>query len=114
TVVKTETPPEPENLSETNTPSAEMKQLVTFKVQLGVFRNEPPAEIKAKIAQMSGVETSPTPAGLVRYTAGSTADYAAIVALRNELKAKGFDDAFIIAFFQDQPIPVSEALEIQK
>jgi SPOR domain len=114
TVVKTTTPAEPENLSETNAPSAGMKQQVTFKVQLGVFRNEPPAEIKAKIAQLSGVETSTTPAGLIRYSVGSTADYAAVVALRNELKAKGFDDAFIIAFFQDQPIPVSEALEIQK
>ncbi|MCA6363752.1 MAG: SPOR domain-containing protein [Bacteroidetes bacterium] len=114
TVVKSNTPAQPENLSESTAPSPDMKQLVTYKVQLGVFRNEPPAEIKEKLSTLTGVETSTTPNGFVRYTIGRTASYEQIIALRNELKAKGFDDAFVIAFFQDQPVPVSEALELQK
>lgn len=114
TVVKTNPPAPPENLSESTAPSPEMKQLVTFKVQLGVFRNEPPADIKEKLSTLTGVETSTTPNGFTRYTVGRTASYEQIIALRNELKAKGFDDAFVIAFFQEQLIPVSEALDLQR
>jgi hypothetical protein len=98
-----------------NTPSTgAMKTMVNFKVQLGTFAGDPPAEIQEKISRLKNVEKITMPSGLVHYRVGSTGDYAAIQALRNELKAKGFDEAFIVATFRDQPISVSEALELLK
>jgi hypothetical protein len=86
--------------------------LVTFKVQLGVFKALPPEEIQKKLNALASVEKSATAAGLTRYTVGNTSDYKTIMALRDEMKTKGFPDAFVIAFFKGEPISVQEALDL--
>lgn len=105
-----------EDLTEPNKPmSTADKQLVTFKVQVGVFRNEPPAEMQEKYNQMKNVQKETTTAGLTRYTVGSSNDYNAAVKLKNEIREKyGIDDAFVVAFFKDQYISIQEALELMK
>lgn len=90
-----------------------VKDEITFKVQVGVFKNEPPADIKAKFSTIKGLEKQITSTGLTRYTAGSFKDYNSSVALKNELKAKGID-GFVIAFLNDQYISIQEALELLK
>lgn len=97
----------------TSTPTVS-DNMVVFKVQVGVFKNDPPSDIQAKITAAGNIEKTLAPTGLTRYTYGSTGDYTKAQQLRDEIKAKGFPDAFIIAFFRGDYIPVSDALELLK
>ncbi|MFN4235491.1 MAG: SPOR domain-containing protein [Bacteroidia bacterium] len=91
------------------------KSQIRFKVQIGAFKNEPPAEIKEKISAISNVEKQYTESGLTRYTVGSFTDYEKANLYKNELVNKyGINDAFIVAFFKEQLIPVQEAIELLK
>ena len=105
---------EKENLSDSTQQSANVKSLVTFKVQLGVFRNAVPTDVMESLNKISNVEHDITPSGLTRYTNGNTNDYKAILALKEKMKTQGFPDAFVIAFFKGQQISVPEALELLK
>ncbi len=105
---------EKENLSDSTQQSANVKSLIEFKVQLGVFKNAVPTDVMASLNKISGVNHDLTTAGLTRYTNGSTNDYKAILALRDQMRAAGFPDAFVIAFFKGQQISVPEALELMK
>jgi hypothetical protein len=105
---------EKENLSDTTQQGANVKSLIEFKVQLGVFKNAVPTDVMANLDKISGVQHDMTAAGLTRYTVGSTNDYKTINALRDQVKAQGFPDAFVIAFFKGQQISVPEALELLK
>jgi hypothetical protein len=90
------------------------KDLVVFKVQIGVFKNEPPDEIKAKFSTIKNMEQSTTSSGLTRYTAGSFGNYAEAQKLKEELHKQGIDGAFVIAFFKNELISVPEAQELLK
>lgn len=90
------------------------KKLVVFKVQVGAFKGDAPADVKAKLEKQQGVEKSVNAAGAMRYTVGSFNDYKAAQAKKKELQEAGFKDAFIIAFFKDNQIDIQEALELQK
>lgn len=105
---------EPEDLNENKAQSADVKSQVEFRVQLGVFKNEPPADIMEKLNKISGVKRDVTAAGLYRYTVGSTSDYQSIQSLKDQMRAQGFPDAFVIAFFKGQQISIPEALELLK
>ncbi|MDQ3193120.1 MAG: hypothetical protein M3Q58_16170 [Bacteroidota bacterium] len=106
----------PENLNDPVKPeSAVSKELITFKVQIGAFKNEVPANIRIKYNSIKGLETQQTPSGLTRYISGSFNDYNKAVSLKNEMiNTYGISDAFVIAYFKDQLIPVQEALELLK
>ncbi len=113
------TPQKKDNISESGADNTEVnavnKKLVTFKVQIGVFKNEPPAEKLAKFEKVKGVSKETTPTGLNRYTVGPFADYASAQSTKESLiKDIGIDDAFILAFFNGEYITIQEALELLK
>ncbi|MBA2582173.1 MAG: SPOR domain-containing protein [Bacteroidetes bacterium] len=105
-----------ENLNDPIKPqSAVSKDLIKFKVQIGAFKNEVPADIRIKYNSIKGLETQQTPTGLTRYISGTFSDYNQAVKLKNEMiNTYGISDAFIVAYFKDQMIPVQEALELIK
>ena len=105
---------EKEDLSENKEKSADVKGLIEFRVQLGVYKNEPPPEEMARLQKIQGLKRDVTATGLTRFTVGSTNDYKAIEALRDQMKAQGFPDAFVIAFFKGTQTTVPEALELMK
>ena len=105
---------EPENLSDSTQQSADVKSQIEFRVQLGVFKDQPPQDVKDKLAKIQGVKQDMTTAGLNRYTVGSTNDFKSISAIKEQMKAAGFSDAFVIAFFKGNQITVPEALELVK
>jgi hypothetical protein len=105
---------EKENLSDSTQQSANVKSLVEFRVQLGVFKNAVPTDVMNNLSKLTGVKQDLTAAGLTRYTVGSTNDYKAILALKEQMKTQGFPDAFVIAFFKGQQISLPEALELLK
>ena len=90
------------------------KKLVTFKIQVGVFKNEPPPEKVAKFQSVKGISKEITPTGLNRFTVGPFSDYAAAQSAKSELVKNGIDDAFILAFFNGEYITIQEALELLK
>ncbi|MGZ4055716.1 MAG: SPOR domain-containing protein, partial [Bacteroidia bacterium] len=91
------------------------KTLITFKVQVGVFKSEPPADKQAKFDKIKGILKEPTPTGLNRYTIGPFSDYKKAQEAKNEMiKNYGIEDAFILAFFKNEYISIQEALELLK
>ncbi|MGQ0827088.1 MAG: SPOR domain-containing protein [Bacteroidota bacterium] len=90
------------------------KKLVTFKIQVGVFKNEPPADKKAKFDAIQGLTREATPTGLNRYVVGSFNDYKAAQAYKAELIKNGIEGAFVVAFFNNEYITIQEALELLK
>ena len=91
------------------------KKLVTFKIQIGIFKSEPPADKATKFEKVKGLTKETTPTGLNRYIVGPFADYASAQTAKNDLiKNIGIEDAFILAFFNGEYITIQEALELLK
>lgn len=91
------------------------KKLVIFKVQVGVFKNEPPSDKQAIYDKMKNVIKESTGSGLSRYVVGSYNDYASAQAAKNKVsKNYGLEDAFIVAFYNNAYISIQEALELLK
>jgi hypothetical protein len=105
---------EPEDLNENKVGGTDVKSMVEYRVQLGVYKNEPSEADKQKLNSVRGVQRGTTSQGLIRYTVGSSSDFAQVNVLKEQLRAAGFPDAFIIAFFKGEPISVPEARELQK
>lgn len=90
------------------------KNLVVFKVQVGVFKNEPPADKQVIFNGIKDLKKEVTASGLNKYVAGSFPDYKSAEALKAELVKKGLADAFVIAFFNGEYITIQEAMELVK
>lgn len=103
--------PEP---SENNSVNGADKALVIFKVQVGVFKSDPPADKQEIYTKVGGITKETTSSGLNRYVAGSFNNYKSAVALKNQLSQQGLGDAFVIAFFNGEYISVQEAIELSK
>jgi hypothetical protein len=105
-----------EDMNEDKIFSSVDKSLVAFKVQLGVPLKKPAmiAMMEEKIKDLNSIEKQTTSVGGVRYTSGSFASYSDAEKHRKELEAKGFTDAFTIATFKNEQIPIQEAMELLK
>jgi hypothetical protein len=89
-------------------------KLIVFKVQVGVFKNEPPAEKQELFSKLKGLTKETTTSGLNRYVVGSYSDYKLALSSKNEAIKAGATDAFIIALYNGEYIPIQEALELIK
>lgn len=104
-----------EDLNENKMFSSVDKKLVVFKIQL--CPNLRPAQVAAaeeKYKDFKDLEKQGTTTGKVRLTSGSFSGYDAAQKYRNEIEAKGFNEAFVIATFKDELISIQEALELLK
>ncbi|MBN8703952.1 MAG: SPOR domain-containing protein [Bacteroidetes bacterium] len=90
------------------------KGLVVFKVQVGIYKGEPPSDMQAKYKTIGNVKREITTTGLSRYVTGSYNDYKSALKLKEEMAKKGFGDAFVVSFYNDQYITIQEALELIK
>ncbi len=108
--------PKNENMEEPKTPkSAIDKNLVFFRVQVGAFMNEPPAELQQKMNKIPGLEKKKKSTGVTQYIAGKFQNYEQAKKFRDEIVSKyGIKDAFLVAFFKDEMISVQEAVELLK
>ena len=105
-----------EDMNEDKIFSSVDKSLVAFKVQLGAPLKKQGliAMMEEKIKDLNDVEKRTTSVGGVRYTSGSFASYSDAEKHRKELEAQGFTDAFTIATFKNEQIPIQEAMELLK
>ncbi len=97
-----------------NTGSALDKAQITFKIQLGIFKNEALGDATMSAKGIQNAQKSTTVGGLVRFTSGNFSSYQEAVTYKNEMATKGFTDAFVVAFFKNEVIPLTEALELLK
>jgi len=108
--------PKNETMEEPKTPkSAIDKKLVCFRVQVGAFVNDPPADIQQKYKNIPGLERKKKSSGVNQYLAGKFINYEEAKKFRDELTQKyGIKDAFLVAFFKEEMISVQEAVELLK
>lgn len=102
-----------EDLNEDKIFSSVDKKLVQFKIQLGPLK-KPIAEktMDDKVKDLKDLEKQATNTGSIRYTSGKFATMAEAEKYRKDLEDKGFSDAFIIATFKGDIIPIQEAVEL--
>ena len=105
-----------ENMEESKTPSSAIdKKLVFFRVQVGAFINDPPAEVMAKFNKVPGLEKRRKSSGVNQFLAGKFNNYQEAEQFKDDVAKKyGISDAFLVAFFKDEMISVQEAVELLK
>ncbi len=82
---------------------------VVFKVQIGAFRQPPPDDVFKGFAPVRGENTR---LGWVRYTAGLFTSRNQAQLKRNEIRAIGYSDAFVVAYKDGKRIGLSEAEQL--
>ncbi|MBI9058212.1 MAG: PD40 domain-containing protein [Labilibaculum sp.] len=87
---------------------------VSFKVQVGAFSSEVPADVKEKLVKFSkyGVNYSKDYRDYTICTVGNFDSYSKVSKLKMELREAGLSDAFTVAFSGKDKITIQQALEI--
>lgn len=105
-----------ESLDEPKTPSSAIdKKLIFFRIQVGAFINDPPAEVMEKFSKVPGLEKRRKSSGVNQFLAGKFNSYQDAQNFKEEIAKKyGITDAFMVAFFKNEMITVQEAVELLK
>ena len=77
-----------------------------FKVQIGAFKSPLPNNT---FKGLSPVIAQTTPSGYIRYMAGNFQQYENANAVKNDLKNSGYNDAFVVAYYNGVRINLNEA-----
>lgn len=80
---------------------------LVFKVQIGAFKAPLPDNT---FKGLSPIIAQTTPNGYIRYLAGNFDKFESANAVKNDLRALGYSDAFVVGYYNGQRISVSEAL----
>ena len=88
-----------------------MDKGVIFKVQIATSSKK----LELKPENFKGVEgvTIYEAGGLFRYTVGKEKNMTTANRLQVQLRAKGFQDAFVVAFSDGKRVAISKALQLQ-
>jgi hypothetical protein len=79
---------------------------LVFKVQVGAFRNPIPQDLFKGFAPIIGENTG---TGFTRYMAGLFKDIDRVFTARNDIRSIGYDDAFVVAYYNGNRISIAEA-----
>jgi hypothetical protein len=86
-----------------------MPKGVYYKVQIGAFRNDIPQNLYDQFAPISGERLN---TGITRYTAGFFVQFDGAKEVKQQIRAMGYSDAFIVAYRDGKRIPLYEAAAI--
>ena len=81
---------------------------LVFKVQIGAFKTPLPNNTFKGLSPIIG---QTTPSGYIRYMAGNFNKYESANAVKNDLRSLGYNDAFVVVYFNGKRITMAEALE---
>jgi hypothetical protein len=81
---------------------------LVFKVQIGAFKNALPNNT---FKGLSPVIAQSTPNGYIRYMAGNFEKYESANAVKNDLQNLGYNDAFVVAYFNGKRINLNEGVD---
>ncbi len=90
----------------------EEKPPVFYRIQFASFKKEKPADYK-KFKGIDDVRMYEHN-GLFKYTTGNKETIVEAMSLKEELKEKGYDDIFIVAFLNGERIEISKAKELSE
>ena len=88
------------------------KKDVSFKVQVGTYKNQLPTDVLSKLMQLEAIGQTELDGGLTRYTAGEFTSYKEAEEYQKRIAESGLGGAFVIAFNKEELIPVSQAREV--
>jgi cell division protein FtsN len=101
------------NTSKVATPKVEKKEVkpnVEYVVQIGVYKENVPANVLAKMKKIGEVvKENINNSKLYRYYAGTYNDYAAGNTRLQEVKTAGFNDAFVKPLLDGKQISIQNA-----
>jgi len=84
---------------------------LVFKVQVGAFKTPLPNNTFKGLSPVIG---QTTPSGYIRYMAGNFNQYSSANAVKNDLRNLGYNDAFVVAYYNGVRISLNEATEKAK
>ena len=79
---------------------------VVLKVQVGAFRNKISSDVFKGFAPIVAEKTG---SGLTRYTAGLFRDFESANKAKASIRAKGYSDAFVVAYLNGKRITIADA-----
>lgn len=82
---------------------------LVFRVQIGAFKAPVPNNAFGGLTPVNG-ET--TPNGYIRYTAGNFDKFEDANAVKNDLRNLGYQDAFVVGFYEGRRISINEAIAL--
>ncbi|RUA32441.1 MAG: hypothetical protein DSY76_00475, partial [Bacteroidetes bacterium] len=85
---------------------------LVFKVQMAAFKRRMPASTFPGISPIAA-EKIPN-SSFIRYVGGIFPNYNYAITARNAIRAKGFKDAFIVAYFDGRRISIAQARRLIK
>ena len=88
------------------------KSKIRFKVQVGAFKDNIPAEMMDKFISMGNVKTV-RQSGITRYLVGDYDNYNEAKEKQKQLLSEGVD-SFVVGTFNQKIIPANEAIELLK
>ncbi|MBK7668951.1 MAG: hypothetical protein IPJ32_17380 [Sphingobacteriaceae bacterium] len=100
------------NAYSANTPipvDAKIPAGLIFRVQIGAFKAPVPNNAFGGLTPVNG-ET--TPNGYIRYTAGNFDKFEDANAVKNDLRNLGYQDAFVVGFYEGRRISINEAITL--
>ena len=115
---QTENPVVEQNLqetqAETETETENVVYEVTYKVQLGAFRNNIPVEIVNSMLQIAlPIDKETRADGITVYTTGNFSNFAEASAMRSRVVQNGIIDAFVVAFVNGERSNIERARELE-
>ncbi|MBI3509922.1 MAG: PD40 domain-containing protein [Bacteroidetes bacterium] len=79
---------------------------VIYKVQIGAFRNPIPMDLFKNVQPVTG---EPAGSGLTRYTAGKFTNFKNADDAKNEIRAIGYKDAFVVAYCNGKRVSIADS-----
>ena len=89
-------------------------ELINFTVQLGMYSGRIPANVLSEYLKIGTVKPVRGVNGVTRYVSGSYDTFAEAEKALEELKAKGYPDAFVVGEFNGQVIDAAEAKRMKQ
>ncbi|MFO8000471.1 MAG: hypothetical protein R6U46_04445 [Marinilabilia sp.] len=81
-----------------------------YKIQIGVFSNQPDEEALSSLPEISSEPVSDRK--ITKYFAGKWSSYNEATDHLEEVRNNGFPGAFVVAFYEGEQIPLTEAREM--
>lgn len=82
---------------------------LVFRVQVGAFKSPIPNNT---FKGLTPVNAQTTPNGFLRYTVGNFEKFEEATGVKNDLRKMGYNDAFVVVYYNGQRITVNEAINI--
>lgn len=90
------------------------KKKIMILIQVGLYRGDIPSDLKEKYNELPNLTKQVTAHGVIRYMSGNFNNLEEAAAFKEELAKKGFDGAFLVAYYDNERIKIQKAIEILK